>query len=362
MMRRLWGWIGMLMMVALCGCDHRILSFDQEEMGDDVQKLNLQFTYDLSWHENYDAYKDYDVDLGWTEEEVSAKMGGLMENVVPTVPDGIRVQVMKDGGHYLTSNVGASDGSIYLADGDYSLLFYNNNTEAIVFNLDAAEGEVFSITTRTRTRATYEGNPLLTTRTDNTVTEPDVLFFHYQPQYTVDSSQESATLEVEMRPLVFTYVIRFNFVRGMEYVALARGALEGMAESVSLNDGTTSDVEATILYECELTDDGIVAAVKSFGIPSYTPNTQVARLLSRKAYSEGNLYGVTLEVRLVDGSLKTFNFDVTDQVELQPCGGVITLDGIEITEDDLEQSDGSAFWVEIEDWGEYEDITLPLGK
>jgi hypothetical protein len=347
-------------LLILCGCEQRELCFDHEEEANG-QELNLRFAYDLSWHESYDLYQGLDgYDLDWTEDEVTLEMGDLMESVYPVTPDGIRIQVMKGGEHYLTSNVGAMTGTIHLAEGDYSMLFYNNNTETIVFDLDVISAEMITASTRTRVRSTYDGNPLLSTRTDNTVTEPDVLFYSYLPKYTAQKAGDAETLDVVMEPAVFTYVIRFNFVRGLEHVALARGTLEGMAESVSLSDGTTSDVPATILYDCVITDRRVVAAVKSFGIPDYTPNTGVVNNQNRRSTREYE-YGVTLELRLTNGALKTYYFDVTDQVGLQPNGGVITVGGIEIGDDEVKTS-GSAFDVTIDDWGEYEDITLPLGK
>ena len=60
-----------------------------------------------------------------------------------------------------------------------------------------------------------------------------------------------------------------------------------------------------------------------------------------------------------NGKIKSFDFDVTDQVEVQPQGGVIVVSGIEISDEEGE-SGGSGFDVDIDDWGEYEDIELPL--
>ena len=50
---------------------------------------------------------------------------------------------------------------------------------------------------------------------------------------------------------------------------------------------------------------------------------------------------------------------MTDQVAAQPQGGVIEVDGIEITDEEGMEG-GSGFDVDIDDWGEYEDIELPL--
>lgn len=61
---------------------------------------------------------------------------------------------------------------------------------------------------------------------------------------------------------------------------------------------------------------------------------------------------LNLEVRLKNGKVKNFDFDVTDQVHRQPRGGVIIVDNLVIS--------GGEFEVDVEDWGDYEDILLPI--
>ena len=62
---------------------------------------------------------------------------------------------------------------------------------------------------------------------------------------------------------------------------------------------------------------------------------------------------------LKNGKIKSFDFDVTDQVAAQPQGGVIVVKGIEISDEEGTEG-GSGFDVDVEDWGDYEDIELPL--
>lgn len=64
-------------------------------------------------------------------------------------------------------------------------------------------------------------------------------------------------------------------------------------------------------------------------------------------------YGLNLEVRLKNGKVKSFDFDVTDQVAVQPQGGVIVVSGIEISDEEGTEG-GSGFDVTVKDWGEYE--------
>ena len=72
-------------------------------------------------------------------------------------------------------------------------------------------------------------------------------------------------------------------------------------------------------------------------------------------------YHLNLEVRLHNGAMKTFEFDVTDQVKAQPRGGVIIVsDGLVITDEEGAAGSDSGFDIDVEGWGDYIDIPLPL--
>ena len=245
----------------------------------------------------------------------------------------------------------APEGDIVrMRPGEHSLLLYNNDTEYIVFD-DMNSFASAKATTRTRTRASYGGNPYMENTVENTVNAPDMLYGNYMENYTAERKTETDELPVTMHPLVFTYLVRYEFSHGLEYVALARGALAGMAGAVWLNSGRTSEEAVTILYDCSVEDFGAQACVHSFGIPDY-PNEHYTARAERR-------YGLNLEVRLKNGKVKSFDFDVTDQVAVQPQGGVIVVSGIEISDEDGTEG-GSGFEVDVEDWGEYEDVELPL--
>ena len=123
-----------------------------------------------------------------------------------------------------------------------------------------------------------------------------------------------------------------------------------------LRDGVTSEESATLLYDCVMTDYGAMAKVRSFGIPGF-PDEYYGRA---PRTGNGHIYTLNLEVRLTNGNIKELTFDVTPQLERQPRGGVITVRGIRV-EDSENQSD-SGFDVTVEDWGEHEDIDLPVGS
>ncbi|MDE5786894.1 MAG: hypothetical protein K2H98_10210 [Duncaniella sp.] len=157
-----------------------------------------------------------------------------------------------------------------------------------------------------------------------------------------------------MQPLVYTYVIRYEFDYGLEHIALARGALGGMAESVYLRDGKTSDNSSVILYDCEIKSYGCEAHVRSFGTPGF-PDEYYGRAES------GNTdrpYSLNLEILLKNGKSVEFNYDIADQMKKQPRGGVITVTGVRI-EDQIGETD-SGFNVDVTDWPEHDIIDLPI--
>ena len=220
-----------------------------------------------------------------------------------------------------------------------------------VFN-DIAALASASATTHSLTRGAFEALHA----GERTVNQPDMLYGAYIGSYEALPTQETVGLPVRLQPLTYTYLVRYEFQQGFQYVALARGALAGMAESVYLNDGHTGPEAATVMFDCTLRDYGPEATVKSFGIPDYPGDH----------YGDGTRttersYHLNLEVRLHNGAMKTFEFDVTDQVKAQPRGGVIIVsDGLVITDEEGAAGSDSGFDIDVEGWGDYIDIPLPL--
>ena len=60
-----------------------------------------------------------------------------------------------------------------------------------------------------------------------------------------------------------------------------------------------------------------------------------------------------------NGKFKNFSIDVTNQLLDQPRGGVVVVDGLEIT-DEEGGGGGGGFDVEVDGWGDQIDIPLPL--
>jgi len=324
----------------LTSCDHKDLCFNHDDHAL-IYQTQLSTQYEQEWQYHYNG-TDWLAD--WP-----ANFGMTYESLLPPLPTGLRVVTYNSDGSHNIANLPPEGDMLYFSAGEHSMLFYNNDTEFIIF--DGLDGYASAkATTRSRSRSSYLGNTFSENRNENTVNPPDVLYGNYLAEFKDAGGTEPQQLSIIMRPLVFSYLVRYDISEGLEYVALARGALAGMAESVYLNSGTTSVEDATILYDCTVESFGAQAIVRSFGVPDF-PNEH---------YSRGNRkYALNLEVRLRNGKILSYDFDVTDQVAAQPRGGVITVGGIVIPEE-AAQTGGSGFDVEVSDWGEFQDIDLDL--
>jgi hypothetical protein len=335
--------INIILLIApmFVACTHKELCMDHRSHAHKYH-VAIAADYIYEWQENF-GYRDWE--STWPEDYIS------YDGLRPTKPTGIRVINYNSEGASNIHNIGPDGGIVNLYEGHNDILFYNNDTEYIIFSR-ADNNATTRATTRARTRATYEGNPFTTTSDkEETVTPPDMLYGRYLEGYYAEKLLDPAEIDITLHPLVFTYKIRYEFEKGLEYVAIARGALSGMARSVLMNTGETSEQAGTLLYDCEVKDYGVGATVKSFGIPAFPNSDHVTKSPGRHA--------LNLEVLLKNGSTLTFDFDVTTQVEAQPHGGVITVSGIVIKPEDGTQGSG-AFDVTVDDWGPYEDICLPL--
>ena len=320
--------------IILAGC-RKDLCYDHDIHGLKVRTV-LYPQWELEW--------EYEHGIDWDTQWDSERFLHEYEEFTPEQATGIAAFVYHEDGTNTENHLPAEGGELPMSEGEKSLLFYNDDTRYILFG-DMSSSATATATTRTRTRSTFAELHA----GERTVNAPDVLFGEWIEEHHAEVTAEPVPLSINMQPLVYTYLVRYEFESGLEHVAVARGALAGMAESVYLRGGVTGNESATILFDCTLTDFGAEAVVTSFGVPDFNPQSD----------NEGKgSFGMSLEVRMNNGEFKTFEFDVTEQVAKQPRGGVITVSGLEIS--DGEAGTGSGFEVTVEGWGEFQDIVLPL--
>ena len=326
-------------------CEQKELCFNHDEHAPKSDVM-VQVQYEREWQYPYEGGTD------WLNYPDFGQVFGVdYEALRPNIPEGLAIQIYNSAGRYDEIHIAPLGQKVRMPIGVHSILFYNDDSEYIVF--DGMQSYVKArATTRTRTRASYMGNPFMETKSEVTVNPPDMLYGNYMESYEVQRTIEPTLLPVTMHPLVYTYLVRYEFSHGAEYIALARGAMAGMAGSVYLHNGSTSDDAVTVLFDATVKDFGAQATVRSFGVPGF-PNTHYSKT------GKSGLYGLNLEVRLKNGKTKSFDFDITGQVAAQPQGGVIVVKGLEIT-DEEGKGGGSGFDVDVSGWGDEEEIDLPM--
>jgi hypothetical protein len=337
----------MAVMALATSCVHKDLCEDHREHAHRYH-INIIADYRYDWEEH--IFEDAtDWEYRWPDEYMPYDL------LRPTKPGGLRVVNYNSDGDYNRHNISPDGGVITLYEGKNDLLFYNNDTEYIIFS--RTNGASTRATTRTRTRADYKPSRFADS-TELTVSPPDMLFANYIENYVPAKVVEPVEVEVELQPLVFTYKCRFEFGNdtipdgNLKYVALAKADLSGMAASVLLETGETSEDAVTILSEdAEVTDWGVRSCIRSFGIPAFPNPNYPTRGEARHA--------LVLHLRLKNGDYVSYDFDVTDQVTNQPHGGVIVVKDIAIPDDVVSKGSG-AFDVVVDDWGPYEEIDLLL--
>jgi len=335
---------GAFILTALTSCEYKPLCYDHPDHAL-TYRSEAVADWDLLWE--IAATDGTDWSRNW-----QASFGYATYNeLLPKHPEGIRAVIYNEDGTTKTDNINADGGIISMSGGRHAIIFYNNDTEHILID-NIGESLSAQAATRSRTRATYRSNPVYgPKRTDEyTVAPPDPLFAHYVPDYEQKKTLEPQRIPFTMKPLVYSYVIKYNFEHGLKYVGLARGAIAGMARSVYLYDGHTGPEVATFLFDAEKTDDGVKAFVHTFGVPDY-PNDYYTRADAK--------YALNLEVRLNNGKVLQFNFDITDQIKRQPHGGVITVGGINISDKDGNEK-GGGFDIDVDGWGEWNDLDIDM--
>lgn len=241
------------------------------------------------------------------------------------------------------------------SDSDNSFLLYNGDTEYIILSDIASLSDArATATTRTRSSISYIMERYPGIRSMN---PPDILYSAYIEHVPHIDVHETKNVPIRLQPLVYTYVIRYEFEEGLDHVALARGAIAGMAESVYLRDGHTSEQTAILLYDCEVKGYGCEARVRSFGVPGF-PDKYYGRAANEL---EDKPYTLNLELMLKNGKTVEFNFDIADQLKNQPRGGVIKVGGIRIEEEQAKPEPvESGFDVDLTSWGSGMDVELPV--
>ncbi len=326
-----------------------LASCRQELCYDHYPAVDVKFQWEQEWERDYGRYHLENWDAG--------HFGSDYDGLRPPLPEWINMIRYTDNDAPVQNFLSPKGAELIVEEGkECSILLYNGDTEYIVLSDVTSLNEAYaSATSRSRSSLSAMHETFQDARSTN---PPDILYAAYIEHVPALKNHDRQKLHTLMQPLVYTYVIDYRFEYGINHVALARGAIGGMAESVYLRTGVTSERSSIILFDCDIRQDGCQAYVRSFGIPGF-PDIYYGRTAGLNSVERP--YTLNLEVMLRNGKTLEFYFDVTEQMKEQPRGGVITVDGIRIEDD--EDYSYSGFEVDVTEWNDSDEIIdLPIGN
>lgn len=357
---------------ALTSCERKDLYLAQHgTLNIDVSVYNIQL--DLLWGIDWKAEWQYLWDeslygpIGYTEP------AGVRANVYTLNEENQRQK-------YTTRNMPKTGGKVNLTTRqNYDMIFYNNDTEYILFSSDENNGYIYA-TTRSNHRAAY-------TRSYTHYNQPDQLFGTYMHNLYVTEDPDAYEIQYDengnplyvfnvkasLTPYTFIYLCQVMLLNndddaGKRITGAEGISIEGLSGGVDLFTRLTDSLNlVTITQEdtkpmltdrrlrlpdgTEATGDIFAARMMTWGIPGIDPLEQLS---SRASAEPQDSISAGLGLVLRNGSVYNIEKDITEQVKKRPAGGVITIvvDAAEIPDSIIGEKPkpGGGFDASVENW------------
>lgn len=360
------------------------LRIDQSEIRININDISLDMLWGNDWRTGLLYNWDDQVHgrLGYTEPEW----------IRATIYD-LNSSTFNRTGSF-NRNFTKAGGRVSLTAGQwYDMLFYNADTEYIIFGQNDLNSD-YMATTRSTSHNVYtrasEEDADMPSRYYSDYNQPDQLFGsfiddmqisedpdHYE--HIIDSLGNVVSvfnIETTLKPYTFIYLLQVVIVnnnddKGARVLGGKGLTLTGMAQGVELFSRrthaeavsvTTEDVKPTQSFknlelpngttaDCEIFASRIV----SWGLPDVAPLQE--RTKGSTEVKEENHIGVGLVTR--SGYVYNYTVDITEQMHQRPTGGVITIivDAGEIDDKYIDKpqgggnNNGGGFNASVENWG-----------
>ena len=366
-----WAFVALLLMSLLAGCERKDLYLSQRgTLSIDVSVYDIQL--DLMWGADWQLKWQY----LWDES-----LYGFVGYAEPT---GVRANVytinqINERVKYTTRNLPKTGGKVSLTTNTtYDMVFYNNDTEYILFNTD--ESTYYYATTRSNTRTSAKSS-------FDTYNQPDQLFGAYlHDLYVTDDPEAYEVVEDEdgnlvyvydvdasLTPYTYIYLCQVMLLNNKDEMGLRINGgedltIDGLAGGVDLftrkTDSTRlvaitqddvkplqTDRELTLPDGTNVVSDLFAARIMTWGLPGGDP---LERSRSRLPVETENKNNMTIGLKLRNGTVHYIVKDITDQLKQYPAGGVITVvvDAAEIPDSIIgaKPKPGGGFDASVDGW------------
>lgn len=362
----------MIFMTAFTGCERKPLYLAQRgTLNVDVSVYNIQL--DLLWGVDWKTEWQYMWDeslhgpLGYSEPS------GVRANVFSLTESNERFK-------YTTRNLPKSGGRVNLTTRQsYDMVFFNNDTEYILFYSDDANDYLYA-TTRSNSKTAY-------TRAYAHYNQPDQLFGTFLHDLYVTDDPDAYTIHYDangypyylynitasLTPYTFIYLCQVmllnnNDEEGKRIIDCNGISADGLAGGVDLFTRVTDSLNLVAITQEDVkpiqanrplrlpdgtqTEGDIFAArIMTWGIPGIDP---LEKIMARTEVQPQDSIEVGIGLTLRNGNVYSIQRNITELIKRKPAGGVITIviDTAEIPDSIIGEKPkpGGGFDASVDNW------------
>lgn len=362
----------MIFMTAFTGCERKPLYLAQRgTLNVDVSVYNIQL--DLLWGVDWKTEWQYMWDeslhgpLGYSEPS------GVRANVFSLTESNERFK-------YTTRNLPKSGGRVNLTTRQsYDMVFFNNDTEYILFYSDDANDYLYA-TTRSNAKTAY-------TRAYAHYNQPDQLFGTFLHDLYVTDDPDAYTIHYDangypyylynitasLTPYTFIYLCQVmllnnNDEEGKRIIGCNGISADGLAGGVDLFTRVTDSLNLVAITQEDVkpiqanrplrlpdgtqTEGDIFAArIMTWGIPGIDP---LEKIMARTEVQPQDSIEVGIGLTLRNGNVYSIQRNITELIKRKPAGGVITIviDTAEIPDSIIGEKPkpGGGFDASVDNW------------
>lgn len=362
----------MIFTTALTGCERKPLYLAQRgTLNVDVSVYNIQL--DLLWGVDWKTEWQYMWDeslhgpLGYSEPS------GVRANVFSLTESNERFK-------YTTRNLPKSGGRVNLTTRQsYDMVFFNNDTEYILFYSDDANDYLYA-TTRSNSKTAY-------TRAYAHYNQPDQLFGTFLHDLYVTDDPDAYTIHYDangypyylynitasLTPYTFIYLCQVmllnnNDEEGKRIIGCNGISADGLAGGVDLFTRVTDSLNLVAITQEDVkpiqanrplrlpdgtqTEGDIFAArIMTWGIPGIDP---LEKIMARTEVQPQDSIEVGIGLTLRNGNVYSIQRNITELIKRKPAGGIITIviDTAEIPDSIIGEKPkpGGGFDASVDNW------------
>ena len=368
----LWMLVALLPMSFFSSCERKDLYLAQRGLLN-VDVSVYEFRLDVLWGVDWQTRWQY----LWDES--------LYGPVGYTTPEGVRANVyttnqINERVKYTSRNLPKHGGRVSLmTNSTYDLVFYNNDTEYILFSTD--ESTYYYATTRSNVRSAYSEEYMH-------YNQPDQLFGVFLEElYVTDDPEEYERVEDEngyyyvyeieasLEPYTYIYLCQIMILNnkddaGLRIEGAEKVSISGLAGGVDLFTRTTNaenlvaitqedvkplqqDRDLTLPDGTQAKGDIFAARVMTWGLPGINA---MDYFQTRGSIEVEHKVNMQIGLKLRNGSVYVMEKDITDQLKQYPVGGIITvvIDSSDIPDEviGVKPKPGGGFDASVDEWGD----------